>query len=139
MVVARPAIILTGDSSSSSFNSYSRKPDTGVQGGPSVRTSSADSDESEATPPPIRADRERMESRESRHFYSKDDIKHQDYTPSPRRSRYTGPIQAPPGLFRPDDSTSVPDDIISLEDVDTKVDDIILDFLRMESQDPNDE
>ncbi|MBU1241135.1 hypothetical protein KJ865_15580, partial [Myxococcota bacterium] len=71
--------------------------------------------------------------RSSQHFYTRSDTFIEESPLTERPARLTGPIQAPPGLFKPDSSKEIPNNIISLDDVDTKVDDIILDFLRMES------
>ncbi len=55
--------------------------------------------------------------------------------PEPPRpaARLTGPVQAPPGLFKPEKSKHIPDELMTLENADNKVDDIILDFLMAES------
>ncbi|MBN2722654.1 MAG: hypothetical protein JXR95_01130 [Deltaproteobacteria bacterium] len=69
---------------------------------------------------------------------SRSDIPH-DTKPleDERPNRMTGPVTAPPGLFKPDTSRSIPDEFMSLDDMDTKVDDIILEFLRQESTTKN--
>lgn len=53
--------------------------------------------------------------------------------PTTSDMRLTGPIQAPPGLFKPESSKEIPDDLVRLNTSDTRVDDIILDFLMAES------
>jgi len=121
VVIARPAIILTGDEPS--FGSFaspnsqrpsSRKPDKHV---------------------------ELFESTDTQLELTPVGAKQQAEPPVPRtpprpqvaQNRLTGPIEAPPGLFKPESSRQLPDELMQLSNSDTKVDDIILDFLMAES------
>jgi hypothetical protein len=129
VVVARPAIILTGENQSfGSFSTKKPKNDDLIRSTSSHVIEPDDDDDDDYTPD--------KSQRSSQHFYARDDfISELDAAIlSDKTNRLTGPIVAPPGLFKPSNSTEIPDHIISIEEVDTKVDDIILDFLRMESK-----
>ena len=123
VVVSRPAIILTGENQSfGSFSSQKPKGNSAL-----IDTGSFIEEDDDFEPD--------VNNRSSQHFYTRPeglDLTPHESQPE-RPTRHTGPIQAPPGLFKPDNSKEIPNNIISLGEVDTKVDDIILDFLRSES------
>ncbi|MBU1219791.1 hypothetical protein KKF34_05855 [Myxococcota bacterium] len=110
VVISRPAIILTGESEPFGTFASPMPPSSGsiLKVGSSGKSTNSNNYEDLPPPPP-------------------------PPPPPVDEMRLTGPVEAPPGLFKPDTSKSIPDDFISLENMDTKVDDIILEFLRQES------
>lgn len=122
VVIARPAIILTGDeptfgsfSSPNSQRPSTRKPDKHVEmfDSPDTQLDLTPVGLKQPEEPPV--------------------VTPQVKPPLPNPNRLTGPIQAPPGLFKPESSKQLPDELMQLSNSDTKVDDIILDFLMAES------
>lgn len=121
VVIARPAIILTGDEPS--FGSFSSP--------------------GNARPSPKKPNRhvELFESTDTQldlapvgsHQPEESPVVRAPRPSQPGPNRLTGPIEAPPGLFKPESSTELPEELMHLSSADTKVDDIILDFLMAES------
>lgn len=130
VVIARPAIILTGDENTG-FGSFASTPQ------PSVRPSSGKSkkvvDPFEVPDTlleisPVGKSQPEIPPVQKRSTPSQETV-----SPPPGDMRLTGPIQAPPGLFKPENSKEIPDVLAHLNAGDTRVDDIILDFLMAES------
>lgn len=121
VVIARPAIILTGDEPSfGSFSSPGATRPTAKKPNRQVELFEATDTQLDLSPVGSRPAEEPPVVRNPR--------------PSqPGPNRLTGPIEAPPGLFKPESSTELPEELMHLNSADTKVDDIILDFLMAES------
>ncbi len=122
VVIARPAIILTGDEPS--FGSFSS---------PAASRSSAKKPERHVEmfdTPDTQLDLTPVGSRQPE---EPPVVRTPPRPPQPAPNRLTGPIQAPPGLFKPESSKELPEELMHLNNSDTKVDDIILDFLMAES------
>jgi hypothetical protein len=121
VVIARPAIILTGDEPSfGSFSSPGATRPAAKKPNRQVELFEATDTQLDLAPVGSRPAEEAPVVRNPR--------------PSqPGPNRLTGPIEAPPGLFKPESSTELPEELMHLSSADTKVDDIILDFLMAES------
>jgi len=122
VVIARPAIILTGDEPS--FGSFSS---------PAASRPSAKKPERHVEmfdTPDTQLDLTPVGSRPPEEAPV---VRNPPRPPQPAPNRLTGPIQAPPGLFKPESSKELPEELMHLSNTDTKVDDIILDFLMAES------
>jgi hypothetical protein len=122
VVIARPAIILTGDEPS--FGSFSSpgaaRPNAKK---PNRQVELFESTDTQLDLSPVG----------SRQTEDAPVVRNPPRAPQPGPNRLTGPIEAPPGLFKPESSTELPEELMHLTSTDTKVDDIILDFLMAES------
>ncbi|MGM0597272.1 MAG: hypothetical protein ACQES9_09555, partial [Myxococcota bacterium] len=112
VVVSRPAIVLTGDDSNfGSFSNHRRS------------NSSLDifnDQQNHSSPDPVEKQEDLSELEK---FTTGDSI-----------------LTETSGLFKPEESESVPDDIVSVNQDNQSIDDIILDFLKKQSDlDPEDQ
>ena len=130
VVIARPAIILTGDENTG-FGSFAANTQR-----PSVGKSKKVVDPFEVPDTFLEISSLGKSQSANNSFPERNSQPATPTTIPPLTTpdmRLTGPIQAPPGLFKPENSKEIPDDLVRLNTSDTRVDDIILDFLMAES------